>query len=101
MIVCWQVSRIVDSHARGCQNSFLSNTQDVLNLLIGSVLEDEQNEESLMLHDGGAFQAKSWQMMNGKVIDVWKSRLEAWSQAKYMSSQTQFFCTGPVASEVF
>ena len=48
----FQMSRIVETYTRSCQNSSLSNTQEIRNILIGSLFENEQGGEPVILHDG-------------------------------------------------
>ena len=50
-----QLSQIVENCTRACQNSSFSHTRDILHILIGSLLEDERNEEPAILHDEGEF----------------------------------------------
>ena len=52
MWASFQMSRIVETYIGGCPNRSFSNTQDMLNILIGSLLEDEHNEEPVLLHGG-------------------------------------------------
>ena len=85
-----QMSRIVETHTRCCHASYFTDTQDFLNMLIGSLLEDEQNEEPVILHDRGHCSGEGPEMMSGRVIYFVKSRLEACSKPKCMSSPTQF-----------
>ena len=57
--------RIVETLSRGCENSSFSNTQDILNILIGSLLKHERSKESVILRDTGQFSGE------GLTDDVW------------------------------
>ena len=50
-----QMSRSVDIGIRGCQKFYFSNTQDILNILTGSILENEQDGEPVILCDEERF----------------------------------------------
>ena len=47
----FQMSQIVETSTRHCQNSSFSSTQDILNILIGSLLEDQHSEDPVILRD--------------------------------------------------
>ena len=50
-----QMSRSVETCITGCQNSAFSNAQDMPNFLTGSLFENEQSEEPVLLRDEGQF----------------------------------------------
>ena len=56
--------RIVETCTRGRQNSSFTKAQDVLNILDGSTLQDEQSEEPSCTTQG-IVQEKGWTVMNG------------------------------------
>ena len=49
--VSLQMSRSVETCIRGCQNYSSPNTQEILHILIGSLLEHEQSGELVILRD--------------------------------------------------
>ena len=49
------MSRSVETYIRGWQNDPFSNTQDILNILSGSLLENEQEGEPVIMLDGEQF----------------------------------------------
>ena len=51
MWASFSTSRADDSCIKGCQNSCFSNTQDILNIVTGNLLENEQDGEPVILHD--------------------------------------------------
>ena len=63
------MSRPFERHTTGCPISSFTNTRNIRNILIGSVLEDEQSEETVILHDGRKMSGE------GLGIDAWKSNL--------------------------
>ena len=69
MRTSFQMSHIVETCTRDCQNSSFTNAQDIRNILIGSFLEDEQSEEPVILHDQGTF------LGEGLDIDEWTNHL--------------------------
>ena len=59
---------MVETCTRGCQNISFTDTQDILNILIGRLTGDEQNEEPVFLCDE-EFSGE------GLTNDEWKSHL--------------------------
>ena len=57
--------RTVETYTRGCQTTSFATTPDILNVLIVSLLEDEQSEERVILHPSGESLER----------DEWKSHL--------------------------
>ena len=55
MWASFQKSRAVDTCIRCCQKHSFPNTQDTLNILIGSILENEQGGEPVILRDEEKF----------------------------------------------
>ena len=58
MWASFQMSRSIDTCTRDCQNYSISNTQDILTILTGSFLENEQNGEPSILRDGERLSSK-------------------------------------------
>ena len=81
--------------SRSVETSF-SNTQDILNILTGSLLENEQDGEPVTFRNEQIFQATAWQM-NGQIIYYSKSRLGACPLQQCMSSLTKFYVQVPGA----
>ena len=69
----------------------------MLSILIGSLLENEQHGEPVILHDEGHFQEKAWKMMIGHVIDNLKRRWTSMLIAKVHLFAASVFCTSPGA----
>ena len=53
------MSRSEETCNRGCQNYSFSKTQDILSILIGSVLEDELDGEPVIMRDEEQFSNRS------------------------------------------
>ena len=53
-----QMSPIVETHTRVCQNTSFLNTQDIVNILSGSLLENERNEDPVILRDASQFSSE-------------------------------------------
>ena len=77
-------------------------TQNYLNILIGSILEDELSEEPVILHDGGQF---SDDVLTN---DEWKSHVfleepnwKAMLTARVHVFSDSIFCTGPRALKLW
>ena len=49
------MQRIVGTKTNGHQNSSFSNAHEILNILIGSLIENERSEEPVILRDEGQF----------------------------------------------
>ena len=63
------MSRIVETYNRGRQYRNFSSTQDILNILVGSVHEKKQGEDPVILHDSGQSPGE------GLTDDEWPNRL--------------------------
>ena len=69
MWASFQMSSSVETYIRGCQSHTFSNTQVTLNILIGRLLEHEEDGEAVIMRDGGQFSDE------GLPDDEWKNHL--------------------------
>ena len=88
MIASFQMSRSVQTCIRGCQDFSFSNTQDILNILTGSLLGNEQNGEQVILREEEQFSDEG--LTDGEWKNYQSKSPFGACSAQSMSSQTQF-----------
>ena len=93
------MSRSVETCVRVGQNCLFSNTQDILNILTGSLLQNEQGGEPAVVRDEERFSGEC--LTDGE----WKNHLlleeptESMLYAKVHVFSDSVFCTGLGASD--
>ena len=92
MWASFQMRRSVVPCIRGCQYGSFSNTQDIVNILTGSILENEQDGEPVIVRDTEPFSDE------GLTDGEWKHLLlEESITAQVNVFSDSVFCTGPGA----